>query len=222
MKLPGPRVQDATVEAITGRRAACGDEDLEAMRDDPAGLIRYVLAHRRVPREVLAQDVADVLTLIRCQQAELTRAMHAALRLARSPEVGMTWGDIATHVGMGTPQGAMQLFERLDQERNGGQRSEVDWRRARREARWIAQHVSAIEAAAGRVIDAGSASGIDVDALRDALESQEWSATTVMVWLRIAVREMLDVGLVAEADPSARLVRQWERVGPRRRAAARR
>jgi hypothetical protein len=219
MRLPSPHIRDAAAEAIAIRRAACGDDGLEQLGDDPRSVIRYVLAHRQVPKAVLAQDVADVLALILSEQADLTRALHDTMSLARSPEVGMTWADVARLVGLRSAQGAMQLYQRLGAERRGGPRSEVHWRQLRREARWVAARAAQIDAAARRVARAGPAGDMDFDALRDALDDPEASAATVMVWLRIAVRGLLAAGRIGADDPVARLVHEWESLGPRRRGS---
>jgi hypothetical protein len=220
MKLPSSRVQDAIIEAIAARRAACGDDGLEDLREGPESVIRYVLAHRRVPPDVLAQDVADVLVLIRCQQAALSHAMHGALRLARSPQVGMSWADIAPHAGLASAQGALQLFQRLDAEDAGGPRSELAWRQSRREARFVAEHRTEIEQAARLLAASQPPGGAALDAMREAVEDPQVSAATVMVWLRLAVKELAAAGNVAQADVPVQLVRAWERLGPKRRRRA--
>jgi hypothetical protein len=220
MRLPGRRAQDAAVEAIALRRASCGDDDLEALRDDPAGVISYVLMHRDVPQQVLAQDVADVLVLIRCHQAWLTRALHSALELAHSREVGMTWAKIAPLVGLESPQGAMQLYQRLDSERKGGPRSEVDWRQTRRQAAFAARRAAEITAAARAVVQGCHSGAPDLEALQEALDDPDSSAVTVMVFLRIAVKGLVAAGQIAEGHPAVGLVGDWERLGRKHRRTA--
>jgi len=216
MRLPSPHLRDRTVEAIILRRAACGDDRLELLADDPRAVIRHVLAHRDVPGDVLALDVADVLTLIRSEQADLDRALCAALTLARGPQVRMTWARIAACVGLRSAQGAMQLLQRLQAERHGGPRSEVHWRQLRRESRWVAARAPQIEASARAVIRSAPAGAADVDALREALGDREASPATVMVWLRLVVRSLQAAGRISEADPAVRLVGEWEALAPRR------
>ncbi|MFC4062655.1 hypothetical protein ACFOWE_30530 [Planomonospora corallina] len=137
------------VEAIIERRARCDDPDREKLCDEPLELVAYVLAHRRVPEEVLRRDVPDALVLLEYARravpvlpGRLDRLEHRLLTLGT--EIGLSLGELAAALGLRSRQAVQHRLLRHAAAERGGPRSEVAERAARRaeerERAWLDRH----------------------------------------------------------------------------------
>ncbi len=219
VRLPEPTVLASAIAAITRRRTS-GDESMELLPDDPLGVIRYVLMHRDVSRQVLASDVGSALVIIRCVQAQLQRDEHALVRLARDRRL-LSWRKIARFQGIGTPQGAAQRFDRLQNHQAGGVKSEVAARHAREHKKmrpaWLAGNATTIEATARAIAGAGlpgEEAQRSADELTGLLGEPSPSHPDLLEWIGFALSDLqiadtLDAIPPPVRDPAVRLVSEW-------------
>jgi hypothetical protein len=126
---------------------AADDSALEMLPDDPLGVVKHVLTHRKVPVQVLHDDALDGLTIVAALRADLDRYEMGLSRLSR--ETRASWQEIATASGISSRQGAEQRHLRLEFEREAdGPRLErlarARRRVVRREAVWLRQNGDAI------------------------------------------------------------------------------
>ncbi len=105
------------------RRRACEDPDLEELEtigdEEPVGLLRHVVNHRRVPESVLADDVIDglwVLGYVRCH----VPALPTVLDGLEFELIEMGYGLRVTGIAMAKPlnlRSAQAVDERYKRER---------------------------------------------------------------------------------------------------------
>ncbi|GAA3167379.1 hypothetical protein GCM10010466_67520 [Planomonospora alba] len=148
-------------EEIIERRARCDDPDREKLCDEPLELVGYVLAHRRVPEEVLRRDVPDALVLLEYARravpalpGRLDRLEHRLLTLGT--EIGLSLGELAAALGLRSRQAVQHRLLRHAAAERGAPRSEVAERAARRaEAReraWLDRHGAALLSCTERLL----------------------------------------------------------------------
>ncbi|MBG0818632.1 hypothetical protein [Planomonospora sp. ID82291] len=149
------------VEAIIERRVRCGDPDREKLGDDPVELVAYLVAHRRVPAEVLRRDVPDALVLLEYARravpvlpGRLDRLEHRVLTLGI--EAGLSLGELAAPLGLRSRQAVQHRLLRHAAAERGAPRSEVAERTARRaetrERAWLDRHGADLLSCAGRLL----------------------------------------------------------------------
>ncbi len=79
---------------------------------DDATLIRYALWRaNNGPRLNVPADLHAALELVESARAELDALEAGLLFVARAE--GLTWAEIAEHLGVRSPQAAQQRFERV-------------------------------------------------------------------------------------------------------------
>jgi hypothetical protein len=163
------------VEEIIERRARCDDPDREKLGDEPVELVAYLVAHRRVPAEVLRRDVPDALVLLEYARravpvlpGRLDRLEHRVLTLGI--EAGLSLGELAAPLGLRSRQAVQHRLLRHAAAERGAPRSEVAERTARRaetrERAWLDRHGAGLVSCAGRLLAhrdllAGAATAVD-------------------------------------------------------------
>lgn len=230
MRFPEPSEADAAISAITNGRVTCDDPDLDLMPDDPLGLIRYVRNHQRVPRPVLARDAGDALRIVCCLRADLDRAEHALIGIAR--EARVSWPRIAEFLGLATGEGAMLRHQRLESAIAGGPRSELsarkerkaDLRRRQAEGQregWALSHAQVVRevaeaAVATELPDEVHESAEEVTvALARGTPVDVWSTLRVLL-IDMRYEECLDALPAAARHRAAGVLADWERAIPSR------
>ncbi len=82
-------------------------------------LIRYALWRANAgPALTIPEDLYAALRLVQSARAELDALETGLLFVARAE--GLTWPQIAEHLGVRTPQAAQQRFERVSSRADGG------------------------------------------------------------------------------------------------------
>ena len=146
------------------------DRAFEMLPDDPLGVVRHVLTHRRGRPGDLLADALDGLEVIRAVRADLDRDELGLIRMARGN--GAAWQAIAAASGARTRQGAEQRALRLEAEHAGHARLEGPAREQRRSARreelWLRRNGERI-AARARVVAAVAGEMLPDEDLADAV-----------------------------------------------------
>jgi hypothetical protein len=183
----------AAADRIADRRAAADDSALEMLPDDPLGIARHVLTHRKVPVQVLCADTLDALSTVRAIRAELDRDELSLLRLAR--QLDITWQAIAGAYGLKTRQAAEQRAIRLEAGKGGGKRAEYPMRTRRQlqhqEDAWLLRNALRILACAKSVAGLCAIEGDlaeAADQLADAVADPDSTPRHLMSLLNWAAR----------------------------------
>jgi hypothetical protein len=147
------------------------------MPDDPLGIAEYAVTHLHVPPSVVAADLGDVFTILDHQPARLDRAWLAALRAREA--AGLSLGELAPMLGVGSRQAAEQRLVRLEAAAAGETKREGNVRAGRRRARDDRQagesEAARIRALAVALVDRRDempeeiGDGFELDAIADAL-----------------------------------------------------
>lgn len=111
------RGAETAAEEIRDRRTGHRPEDEDLWRfpgtESLAALavVDYVQLYQRVDEETLREDALAALAILNFVQGDVDRRLYSVLRLARKLDV--TWRTIAPVLGVGSAQGAEQIFVRL-------------------------------------------------------------------------------------------------------------
>jgi len=182
------------------------DPDLQ-LPDGPAGLVRHVCRHRRVPQTMLRADLRDALAVLDFLELDLAQLRLWVLRELREA-AGLSYRDLARLLRMRHRSGAEALVRRLEAAVEGGRRDEHpgrETRRAERAAARAARAVAAEQAAQLRAVVAtlrahrhelDEDTAGDVDYLAEA--HARGDAAAVLSWLREILPDLRDRPLCKE------------------------
>ncbi|WP_433358655.1 hypothetical protein [Streptosporangium sp. CA-115845] len=172
----------AAIQQIIDRRITINDPGRDRLSDHPLELVSYVLAHQRVPRDVLQDDILLGLRIVFYARARVPTLPgeidRLAERLARlGLDMGLTYRQLSVPLKL-TRQGVEVWLKREASARRGRGRHESHERAAQlqdaQEIDWFTQYGELLLTGARRFVATHEAAGEEVaywlEGLRGTLE----------------------------------------------------